>query len=299
MTTRTADDLAVEHGTLARDGDGWYTAALVACAVQKAGRGRPEKSAARDISEKVSAGRYADTSGLSKDTVLRILTAWERQAEKGMVPSADSLTPADLPRVVGLLPNEAEHPWQRAYQGLSRHEAGDRARRAANTDPGALVAQMSPEQRVAVVREVVKVQPEPLAALTPEQRAAMIRQAVERGGVEEQQAARRAVEQVDDRQASGRAAASESLKRIEQEDRDADRQPGFLRYMAVSGHINKARESIRDAIDLAHGQPFSEEHQQFIAHDIARLRAAVDFLDLAVTGQADIDWDAELAKMGA
>lgn len=293
MTTtpaRTADDIAIEHGALARDGDGWTTAAMVNCSVEKSDGGRPKTGATRDGFGKISATRYADKSGLTKDNVLRILVAWDGQAEKGLVPSAESLMPADLPRVIAALPNEAEHPWRNAYRGLGRN-GPDAARERMLRDPAALVAKMTAEQRAAFAGPVV-------AALTPERRAAVIQQAVEHGGVEEQQAARRAVERVDDSQASRRAAASESLKRVEQEDRAADQQPGFLRYMNVSGLVNKARESIRDAIELAHGQPFSEEHRQFIAHDIARLRAAVDFLDLAVTGRADIDWDAELAKMG-
>lgn len=166
MTPRNADDLAVEHGTLARDGDGWTTGAHAACAIRKnegsgarsdlgANRAKVDE-APLEPDTQVSVRRYSEKSGLPRDTVDRILQAWDGST---LVPKSDTLTPADFPRVVAALPNEAEHPWKDAYKGLGRN-GPDAARERLLRDPESLVAKMQPKQRLAVVTAITKRQPD-------------------------------------------------------------------------------------------------------------------------------------------
>jgi len=112
---RTADQNAVEFGRHEKFG-GWALGLLVACSVEPdAGQGRRQPR--NDRSEvKISATEFARRSGTSHPRVLRYYEAWERAADKRIVPRASRLKPDDVDNYN--LPEGYE--WNDHYDGSSR-----------------------------------------------------------------------------------------------------------------------------------------------------------------------------------
>lgn len=70
------------------------------------------------------------------------------------------------------------------------------------------------------------------------------------------------------------------------------------RYIEIEGYIGVAIQKIRQALDCAENVGFSEEETDLMTVASNKLRAVLTLFDLRITGTADIDWDAELQKIG-
>lgn len=70
-----------------------------------------------------------------------------------------------------------------------------------------------------------------------------------------------------------------------------------LRFIDVEGHLNKALRSLTDALNASHGVPWETEERELLNDTISKVRALLDLVDLGLSGTADVDWDAELAKI--
>lgn len=84
---------------------------------------------------------------------------------------------------------------------------------------------------------------------------------------------------------------------------DADRKQArkarhTLRYLQHEEKISKARRLLSEVLNDSEGVEYTAEERQIIADVIGQLRAVINLIDVRITGAADIDWDAELAKMG-
>jgi hypothetical protein len=159
---RTWKDNADEFAALDQ-GEGWPFAILIACSVEKGkGHGGSAHRRDHDDAEKVGAREFAERVGTSADRVLRYLKAWERAAADGVVPDADTLSPADSHDV----PTPDERfggkyvPGEGGYYDGTAQGGGLVTERVQATPASTLVDKMTPEQRIEVARTIIKVVPD-------------------------------------------------------------------------------------------------------------------------------------------
>jgi hypothetical protein len=70
-----------------------------------------------------------------------------------------------------------------------------------------------------------------------------------------------------------------------------------LRYVEMEGKIAAAKRYLSEALRVAEDVPFADEERDLISETIGELRALLNLIDMRVAGRADVDWDAELAKL--
>jgi hypothetical protein len=71
-----------------------------------------------------------------------------------------------------------------------------------------------------------------------------------------------------------------------------------FRYIEIEGDLATAQRRLVHALETAEGVGFGEEEMELIRDSIGKVRAVLDLIDLRMAGTPDIDWDAELAKLG-
>jgi len=94
-SSRTPEDNAREFGRLVAQGKDVRLALLVACSVQRRGRGRPSQNDANASFSKLTARAFAQIAGGAHDRVVRHLDAWNAMAERGLVKPSAELKPSD------------------------------------------------------------------------------------------------------------------------------------------------------------------------------------------------------------
>jgi hypothetical protein len=94
--------------------------------------------------------------------------------------------------------------------------------------------------------------------------------------------------------AEGRVKGEAARKRIENEKRRAH----TIRYVRMEGFIASARRSVLAALTESQDVQFTDEERELIQHAADELRSILNLLDLRIVGDTDVDWDAELAKLG-
>lgn len=78
----------------------------------------------------------------------------------------------------------------------------------------------------------------------------------------------------------------------------ADRQKRLgLRFVEMEGELTAAQKRLTNALNLAHSVPWGDEERELLANTISGVKALLNLIDLAMTGAADVDWDAELAGL--
>jgi hypothetical protein len=261
MSTRTWQDNAAEFRELDR-GTGWPFAVIVACSATRKGTGG-----------KASLTQFADAVGSSGSRIGRYLDAWMRAAAKGLVPNADTLTPADVHRV--RIPDAAFSDFYDASDvAVGGHRNPAHAVDAiARHGAGAVVDAMTPAQRSAVAAAIVEVsEPEVVAEV---HRAARERIFTDHATLNDQRAAA-AHEQRESRQARH-----------------------TLRFLEADEMLMKARRLLREAATTMHGVDFTPDERDGLLESIATVRTALDVATTAASGDPEVDWDAELSRMGA
>jgi hypothetical protein len=83
-----------------------------------------------------------------------------------------------------------------------------------------------------------------------------------------------------------------------QRERQSKSQAHFFRWNEIEGDLIVAQRKLLHALSVAEGVDFTEEEMEFIRVAVAKTRAVLDLIDLRMAGTPDIDWDAELAKLG-
>lgn len=284
---------AHEYGDMINLGEGWRFAELVWSSVN------PTDAAAPKSVNKVSATEFAKEAGVPNDRVLRHLKAAAKAADAGLLPR--SMEPDDVGKVP--LPSEVDHPWRTFYTGMSRHTADDRLKRAANADPAALVRQMKPKQRAAVVTQLFAEHPEDVTALPEQTRVDLVERLIDTGGINEEMAAGRAMRRVSNVDPEHQR---ELDRKAEERAKEDQRSNVFMRWMDVYAELGKARDALRKALAATHGGTvnFSDEERDHLQGEVAKTRkamkaflATLDLIELAATSGVDIDWDAEMHKM--
>lgn len=90
------------------------------------------------------------------------------------------------------------------------------------------------------------------------------------------------------------AARREKAEQAEQKERS--KRTDF-RYVELERHLHNARRVLTNAVAV--DAEFSDEHKELLADSIRKVRDALALVELKHVGAADVDWDAELAKLDA
>lgn len=69
-----------------------------------------------------------------------------------------------------------------------------------------------------------------------------------------------------------------------------------LRFIELERHLMGARRCLTNAIAV--DAELDDEHRELLAHAVTVVRDLLNLVDLKFVGAADIDWDAELARLG-
>lgn len=78
----------------------------------------------------------------------------------------------------------------------------------------------------------------------------------------------------------------------------ADRaQRHTFRFIAVEEHLGKAYRALLAALNESEGVDWPDEERDLIVDTLGRVKAVIGLVDLRIAGSADVDWDAELAKL--
>lgn len=109
-------------------------------------------------------------------------------------------------------------------------------------------------------------------------------------------AERRGTDPVDE----ARNIASEQVRatRARRRRRTEDQQRHSLRYIHIEGRLAQAQSRLTEALTEAEGVPFTDEEMELLRHSIATVRSILNLLDARMAGTPDIDWDAELTRLG-
>lgn len=70
-----------------------------------------------------------------------------------------------------------------------------------------------------------------------------------------------------------------------------------LRFVEMEGHLAYAKRRLTDALNLAHQVPWGDEERELLSHTVDNIKALLTLIDTALTGVADVDWDAEMEKL--
>jgi hypothetical protein len=70
-----------------------------------------------------------------------------------------------------------------------------------------------------------------------------------------------------------------------------------LRFVEMEGKLTKARGALIEALNVAHEVPWGDEERELLSATLANVKALLNLIDVALVGAADVDWDAELAKI--
>jgi len=110
-----------------------------------------------------------------------------------------------------------------------------------------------------------------------------------------------------DRAARRGTTVSEELPRVAQSREDArqaarrerhDRRENRTFFLVeVEGHLGAAIRQLRDALDLVRDADFSEEEVEQLEDTLAKLKTFVRLIDVRMTGNTGVDWDAEFAAI--
>lgn len=97
----------------------------------------------------------------------------------------------------------------------------------------------------------------------------------------------------------GRAADwREKARKAAHRETDERRKAQTMRYVQFEGLIGKAMASLRTILIDSEGVDLDDELRELLTHSLGNLRALLNLIDLRITGETQVDWDAELEKLG-
>jgi hypothetical protein len=90
-------------------------------------------------------------------------------------------------------------------------------------------------------------------------------------------------------------ARSKAAEAKRTKERAAQRSVMFMRIDAKLAH---ARRDLRDVLEFGRDLGLGDDEIEDIKEALAKIKSFADLIDMALTGSMDVDWDAELAKIG-
>jgi ABC-type uncharacterized transport system ATPase subunit len=88
-----------------------------------------------------------------------------------------------------------------------------------------------------------------------------------------------------------------TLKKIKLEQQEKDDKNTAYRWLELSGTLAKAKQMLVAEVPAAQRVTFEADEIEELGDDIAKVRAVLELLAMAVAGSVAIDWDADLAKL--
>lgn len=100
--------------------------------------------------------------------------------------------------------------------------------------------------------------------------------------------------------AEARAIAERQKQTREMEARNESnrKSKSSLRFISIEGKLAGAKRKVSDALAEAEGVDFTDEEMELLRSTVSSINAILTLLDLRMAGTPDIDWDAELEKIG-
>jgi hypothetical protein len=262
---RTWEDNAAQFAELTQ-GNGWPFAVLVACSVEP-GAGQSERGSRSSrrldrADQKVSANKFAEKACTSRERISRYYKTWQEQAAKGVVPDATTLTPNDVDSVE--IPTT---PW---------------SKRDAKPGETAVYAAPAPAKAIKPTQVAEAIKADPFIA----EEATKALDEIKR---DERQVAK--VKEVP----KPKSSPEEVRERVEARmdlfgNKDA---------REVVGILHKNARPLELALEVCQTVEFDEMYQEHIMQYVNSMRHTLDLVEMLITGNtANVDWDAELAKLG-
>jgi len=96
------------------------------------------------------------------------------------------------------------------------------------------------------------------------------------------------------------ASVADMRERVRQSgrNREAERKASHsLRYIEAEGKVAVAMRNLRAVLADTEGVEFTAEERELLSAAFGQLRAVLNLLDMRIIGTANIDWDAEVAKL--
>lgn len=274
---RTWKDNAAEFAALTKQGVDVRLAVLVATSIkQDAGHGRPPKNVSIEtFSSKVSASKFAESAGTTNDRVLRHLQAWNRAAEAGLCSPSSDLTPADATDPELLVPSQEDFA---SYYDASK--SGGRQ----YGDPTTAARMIETRAGMGKVSEIVE-------KLDLETRAALAKEAVRQADPITRVEIAKTVDipHTDFTERRRVAQAEEHARKAERHS---------IRTLSIVVAIENARTRLRSSLDELRDVQFTDEERAHIKAELDHLKTVTNLVEMAIVGTTDVDWDAELARLG-
>jgi hypothetical protein len=88
-----------------------------------------------------------------------------------------------------------------------------------------------------------------------------------------------------------------TLKKIKLEQQEKDDKNTAWRWLQISAELEKAKRKLVPLVTVAQRVTFEADEIEELGDDIAKVRAVLELLAMAVAGSVAIDWDADLAKL--
>lgn len=144
----------------------------------------------------------------------------------------------------------------------------------------AVVTEAIAKQRGISVQQVRKTRPEEVRRVRE-----VAREYAEKRGTSVEEEAPRFAELVD------------RVQRIDRENEEKRRKRHSFAWITVTGTLGKARRNLAQALKEIEGVEFTDEEVELLTDSIDKVKAVIGLIEMRLTGEADVDWDAELAKL--
>ena len=69
------------------------------------------------------------------------------------------------------------------------------------------------------------------------------------------------------------------------------------RWLEINGDLGVVQQKLGKVLNTADGVPFTDEEIELISASLGKVRALIGLIDLRISGETDIDWDAEFQKL--
>lgn len=71
-----------------------------------------------------------------------------------------------------------------------------------------------------------------------------------------------------------------------------------LRFVGVEANLARAQRCLDAALRESYNVPWSDDERDMLRETLDKVRQLLALVDLSIVGTADVDWDAELARLG-
>lgn len=70
-----------------------------------------------------------------------------------------------------------------------------------------------------------------------------------------------------------------------------------VRWLEINADLGTVQQKLGKVLNTAEGVPFTDDEVELISASLGKVRALIGLIDLRISGETDIDWDAEFRKI--